>query len=138
MLSTLHNASMVDTGKTDKDCIPIIKPSMISAYNRHMGGVDRVDQQLHSVQALRKTYKWYKKLAIRLILQATLNAKKIFIKVTQNEKDQKISFINFLLHCVKQMVTEPIEPVLPKNDDLSRLIGRHFNVLIRANRTKQT
>ena len=38
-------------GKTDKDGNPIIKPALIKAYNHHMGGVDRVDQQLHSMQA---------------------------------------------------------------------------------------
>ena len=51
MLSTVHNSAMVDTGKTDKDGNPIIKPALIKAYNHHMGGVDRVDQQLHSMQA---------------------------------------------------------------------------------------
>lgn len=132
MLTSLHNASMVDTGKTDKDGTQIIKPAMISAYNHHMGGVDRLNQQLHSIQALRKTYKWYKKLAFRLILQAPLNGHNIFIKVTPNEKDQKISFIDFLLRCVKQMVPKRMEPVLPRNDDLSRLTGRHFNALIPA------
>lgn len=35
---------MVDSGKSDKDRNPIIKPAMIKAYNQHMGGVDRVDQ----------------------------------------------------------------------------------------------
>ena len=39
------------------------KPQAVKAYNSHMGGVDRVDQQLHGLQSLRKSYKWYKKLA---------------------------------------------------------------------------
>jgi hypothetical protein len=131
MLSSLHNASMVDTGKTDNDGYPIIKPAMIKAYNQHMGGVDRVDQQLHTVQALRKSYKWYKKLAFCLILQAALNAHKIFIEVTPNEKDKKLSFIDFLFRCIKQMVnTQLLDPIVPRNDDLSRLHGRHFNVMI--------
>jgi len=30
-----------------------------------MGGVDQVDQQLHNIQSLRKSYKWYKKLALQ-------------------------------------------------------------------------
>ena len=131
MLSSLHNASMANTGKTDKDGNPIIELAMIKAYNHHMSGVDRVDQQLHAVQALRKSYKWYKKLAFRLILQLALNAKKLFIEVTPNEKDKKLSFIDFLFHCVKQMVnTQLMDPIAPRNDDISRLNGRHFNVMI--------
>ena len=96
MLFSLHNASMVDTGKTDKDGNKIIKPVMIKAYNHHIVGVDHLDQQLHAIQALRKSYKWYKKLAFGLILQAALNAHKIFIEVTPNEKMGKLSFIDFL------------------------------------------
>jgi len=102
----------------------------IHTYNQLMGGVDRVDQQLHTVQALRKIYKWYKKLAFRLILQAALNAHKIFIKVTPNEQNKKLSFIDFLFRCVKQMVTAPKEPVAPRNDDISRLTGRYFRVMV--------
>jgi len=102
----------------------------IHTYNQLMGGVDRVDQQLHTVQALRKIYKWYKKLAFRLILQAALNAHKIFIEVTPNEQNKKLSFIDFLFRCVKQMVTAPKEPVAPRNDDISRLTGRYFRVMV--------
>jgi hypothetical protein len=36
-----------------------------------------VDQQLHSLQTLRKTYKWYRKLDMRLLCQAVLNAHKV-------------------------------------------------------------
>ena len=54
MLSSLHNVSMVDIGKIDKDVNRIIKLATISAYNQHMGFIDRVDQQLHRVRALRK------------------------------------------------------------------------------------
>ena len=41
-----------------------------------MGGVDLVDQQLDQVNVLRRTYKWYKKLALRLVMQGMLNSHK--------------------------------------------------------------
>ena len=126
----IDNPSMVDTGKANKDGNQVIKPAMIKAYNQHMGGVDRVDLQLHAVQALRKAYKRYKKLAFRLILQAALNAHKIFIEITPKAQDKKISFIDFLFRCIKQIVTAPKDQIAPRNDELSRLTGRHFNVLI--------
>ena len=62
MLSTFHNPFMEDTSKVDRDENHIMKPAMVRSYNVHMGGVNHVDQQLHGVQALRKSYKWYKKL----------------------------------------------------------------------------
>ena len=43
-----------------------------------MGGVDPVDQQLHAIQALRKSYKWYNMLAFRLITQMSLTVFKAF------------------------------------------------------------
>ena len=40
---------MILTGKTDNAGNPEKKPGLIRAYNQHMGGVDRVDQQLHAM-----------------------------------------------------------------------------------------
>ena len=31
-------------------------------YNTNMGGVDRMNGQLHGIQVLRKTYKWHQKI----------------------------------------------------------------------------
>jgi len=59
-----------------------------------------------------------------------LNAHKIFIEVTPDEKNKKLSFIDFLFCCVKQMVIAPKEPVALRNDDISRLTGRHFPVMV--------
>ena len=43
-----------------------------------MGGVDRMDQQLETLQVLQKTYKWYKKCALRVILQCLLSSHKVY------------------------------------------------------------
>ena len=48
---------MVNSGKVDSNTNPIFKPSMIADYNRNMGGVDMVDQQLYELHLLRKSYK---------------------------------------------------------------------------------
>ena len=50
MLSTAHPSTIVKTRKTDRDGNMVMKPRLITEYNLHMGGVDRVD--LHSIQAL--------------------------------------------------------------------------------------
>ena len=58
MMSTFHNPFMVHTGKVDRDKNHIMKPAMVQSYNVHMGSMDRVDQQLHGIHTLRKSYKW--------------------------------------------------------------------------------
>ena len=42
MLSTYHEANIVDTGKTDKNGNLVCKPAILAGYNAHMGGVDKV------------------------------------------------------------------------------------------------
>jgi hypothetical protein len=78
MLTTGHRALIENSGKKDKDGNDIRKPTCILSYNNQMGGVDMVDQQLHGIQTLRKTYKWYRKLVLRLIMQCALNSHKVY------------------------------------------------------------
>ena len=66
MMSSMHKAEMADTGKRDRHGAVIRKPSVICDYNKHMGGVDRNDELLGFYTSLRKTLKWYKKLAFHL------------------------------------------------------------------------
>ena len=67
-----------------------------------------VDQQLHSLRTLRKTYKWYKKLAFRMISQMVLNALKIFLHETGKSK---ITFLDFLEDTISSLVL--INPAIP-------------------------
>ncbi len=93
LLSTFHNSKMVGTGK-NQDNNPVRKPSMITDYNKHMGGVDMVDQQLHGLHTLRKSYKWYKKLAFRLMSQAALNSHKVFCKIARHYRTSNRKFLS--------------------------------------------
>lgn len=88
-----------------------------------MGGVGRVYQQLHSLQALRKAYKWYRKVAVQLITQMILNSQKISVQQTGS----RISFLDFTLEVVRGLTTK-VGPMdnHPANEDIVRLLGRHF------------
>lgn len=57
---------MINIGKKDCEKNPLFK-SMITNYNLHMGSVDKVIPQLHGLYTLGKSYKWYRKLAFRLL-----------------------------------------------------------------------
>ena len=65
---TAHKPLQANTSKSDRGR-NIQKASCIIDYNYNMGGVDMVDQQLDSIEILRKSYKWYKKLFLRLLMQ---------------------------------------------------------------------
>ena len=52
---------MKNTAVRDQEGNAVQKPACILSYNTEMGGVDMVDQQLHSLTVMRKSYKWYKK-----------------------------------------------------------------------------
>ena len=95
-------------------------------YNLHMGGVGQVDQQLHNVRILRKTYKWYRKLAPRLISQAVLNAHKVFVK-TRGLKD--VTFLKFMHDTIVltlQLSLKLNKKSIQPDDTLRRLTGRPF------------
>ena len=76
---------MVETGKSNHEGNPVMKPTMVSSYNTHMGGADCIDQQLQNIQSLRKSYIWYKKLALQLVMQVMLNAHKAYQTHTGND-----------------------------------------------------
>ena len=66
MLSTIHDAILVETGKTDRAGNKIEKPEPVYYYCSHMGWVDLSDQLLNYFTFLRKSTKWSWKLLIHL------------------------------------------------------------------------
>lgn len=89
-----------------------------------------VDQQLHNLRTLRKTYKWYRKLAVRLISQSLLNAHKVY----QAHTGDTAPFLDFLHDSIALLVTQALsDPVWQFQDDTHiRLTGRHFIAIRKA------
>ena len=59
MISTIHDATIVNTGRKDrKTNMDIKKPYAVVRYNKFTKGVDRADQYLNYYSVLRKTVKW--------------------------------------------------------------------------------
>ena len=62
MLSTIHDVSIIGTGKIDRESgQEKMKSNVIVQYNAFMGGVDKLDQMLEPYLSLCTTMKWYKK-----------------------------------------------------------------------------
>ena len=115
---------MVNTGKTDKTGAPVQKPSVIHAYNKYMGGVDRNDQLVGCYTSLRKTMKWYKKLAFHLIEECLLNAHIAYCDTT---RDGRMRLLKFRVEIAKVLLIEAGAcEAIEASEAPTRLQGRHF------------
>ena len=74
-------------------------------------------------------YKWYKKLAFRIIMQMVLNTQKIYVGYT----GAKMPFQNFLKTVITSRITVEWDPQpedIVLDETVSRLIGHHFPGLL--------
>ena len=85
------------------------KPIYVKYYNHHEGGVDKVDQQLHYQHTLRKSYKWYCKLALRLISQVIVNAHKVYLAHTGGN----IVFLDFMDNTIASLLASTPKIIIP-------------------------
>ena len=85
LLTTFHKGDMVDTGKVDRVTGErATKPDITLDYNLNMRLVDKSDMQLGSVECVRKTVKWYKKLFFHMLDISMLNAYNMYLTKTGN------------------------------------------------------
>ena len=67
-----HDLQLAPTGKKNRNGEDILKPPSIIAYNTAKIGVDKSDQMSCYNSILRKSTKWYRKLAIELLLGTSM------------------------------------------------------------------
>ena len=126
MLWTCHNPAMVETGKSNHEGNPVMKPTMVSSYNTHLVGFDHIDQQLHNIQSLRKSYEWYTKLELQLVMQVILNTHKVYQIHTGNDNMRYLQFLPDTIVLLLAVTPDTPIQVVGNNDTLQRLSERHF------------
>ena len=137
-LSTKHDGSMKEITKRKKggdgEMEKIFKPVCICDYNKHMSGVDIMDQMISYYPFTRKGYKWCKKLLLYLFEISIHNA-----HILYNLRGNKMPLYGFHLAIVKGLcMVDDVSlssedsksnpnPVLrsPIHDPPSRLVGGH-------------
>ena len=92
---------MKDSSKVDAEGNILKKPEAIMYYNRNMGEVDLIDQQLHGIQILRKTYKWYQKIFFHMVMLALLNSQKLY-----KSMGGKFGFLQFIHDVMCSLVSD--------------------------------
>jgi len=86
MLTTIpeHEATLVDTGRQRRG-EPVKKPECVVQYNRLKKGVDISDQLSSYYTPLRKTLRWYKKMAVELLAgTAVVNAYLLYTELSRS------------------------------------------------------
>ena len=122
MLSTIHKAVFVETGKTDKEGKKIEKPEVVYYYCLRMGGVDLSDQLLNYFSFLGRSTKWSRKLLIHLFNLVILNAHILnkhygCVKLTQDE---------YRGYIVKYLVSEGLKCYkIPLPSIISKKLRKH-------------
>lgn len=139
MLSSIHDANMVDTGKVDRETGHIIeKPECIYEYIKKMGGVDLGDQMMTYYSFLRKSVKWSRKLIIHMFNMLIMNAfilNSKFGKNKLNHEDYRDEILRYLLQEGMKQYNIPLPPVISKritprdapHHSKTRLTERHFS-----------
>jgi len=75
MISTIHDATVVHTGRKDRETnLEIKKPYAFVQHNKLMKGIDKADQYLSYYSVRRETVKWSKNVVLCLLNCALFNA----------------------------------------------------------------
>lgn len=86
-LSTCHTLEIVNTGKKNRKKEDIYKPSLIMDYNKGKSGIDLSDQLSSYSTPVRKSLRWYHKVATEILLgTAMVNAYVIYKSVQKSKK----------------------------------------------------
>ncbi|KAJ8968637.1 hypothetical protein NQ314_002197 [Rhamnusium bicolor] len=134
---------MKNTGKKDyKTGKAIIKPSCIIDYNENMGAVDKTDMLLSSVESVRKTVKWYKKLFFHILDLAVLNSYQLY----KTRTTDYVPIEQYKTKLIKGLIKKYHTPLQRSGggrrsdaaDTDLRLTERHFFKFVPSTKTKKT
>lgn len=124
-ISNMHRVEMVDAMNRNRRVSK--KPNIVNSYNKGMSGIDRSDQMLSYYSSLRKTIRWYKKIALHIVEVLVMNS---HILYNENHADaDKMTLLKFRESVVSHLVDDIALPdahrrvhrnniqLLPNEDD---------------------
>ena len=121
-----HDAQLVPSGKKNQKGEEVMKPSSILDYNAAKIGVDKSDQMTCCNSVLRKSTKWYRKLAIELLLGTSIvNAWVIFNQFCQQRR-RKLSILEFKESVAMSLIIGISKEKLNPGSDRSLILGKRI------------
>lgn len=107
LLSTVHTGQMKDTKKIHwKTKEHIFKPDIVIDYNINMRLAVKADMQLSSVDNLRKSVKWYKKVFFHLVDICMLNACNVYMTKTGERSSLRLFRSNVIKEMLGRFTTQ--------------------------------
>ena len=131
VLTSIHTDKMVDTGKIDRVTKnSIMKPEAVLEYTNKVRLIDKADMMMATVNSLRKSTTWYKKLFFHILDMALLNSYYMFLVKT----GKKPPFLDFSKSVIRQLLMKCSKPKHTSRpgrkpsavSNPRRLIERHF------------
>jgi hypothetical protein len=103
MISMIHDATIVNTGRKDrKTDMEIKKLYATLQYNKFIKGVDRTDRYLSYYSILRKSVKWSKKVVLYLLNSALFHAFCVYRTLT----NKTVRYKNFLHEVARSWISD--------------------------------
>ncbi|XP_050293711.1 piggyBac transposable element-derived protein 4-like [Anthonomus grandis grandis] len=100
MITTMHANEIEVLPKVDRITKENVrKPTCVVEYNNKMGAVDRTDMMISSIDSMRKSIKWYKKLYFHVMDVCLPNAHAMFLTTDA----RKIPLAAFQLEIIRQL-----------------------------------
>ena len=105
IISTIHEAVEINTGKKDRQGNPIVKPENVHEYTINMRGCDLSDQLMTSYSMLRRSVKWWRKLFFHVFALCINNAYILYKKFNNNP----VPHDTFMEHLAKSLIDSSLE-----------------------------
>jgi len=105
-LSTRHGVDIINTGKKNRKGEDIKKPEAVIFYNKNKQGIDLSDQMSSYFSPLRKTIRWYHKLAFQLLLGTAVTNALVLYKETTHKQ---IQISEFRQELIKELLDNTIQ-----------------------------
>jgi hypothetical protein len=116
-----HSASVVDSGKTNFQNERIMKPQVVLDYNEGRQGTDLSDQLSAYYTCLRKSIKWYRKVAFELIFGTAIVNSYLIYK--ENYTANKATILQFRESLFRSLLLDmPFEKL--RSDPRQKSTGR--------------
>lgn len=121
LLSTYHNLDIVSTGKKNRIGEDIMKPQSVIDYNSGKAGIDMSDQMSSYSTPVRKSIRWYHKVAVELLMGTTVVNALVLYKAVHSESNI----------CITKFREELVTSILDfkKSDENRTKKGKHNHII---------